>query len=381
MKLTAQILLNPNKEQAQMLAETLQAANKACNFISDYAWEKQVFKKYDLQTAVYYQAKERFHLSAQMVVRSLSKVADSYKLDKEKKRTFRPLGSIAYDSRILSYKTIKQTISIWTIGSRDIESRSKSGGSTGGPKVGRQTIPYLVGEHHKQLLQYQQGESDLVYKKGRFYLLATCEVPEEESDPFVDVIGVDLGIVNIATTSEGHTHTGEQIEAVRQWYFSRKQVLQSVGTKSAKRRLKHLSGKESKFRTHTNHRISKELVQYAAYTNSAIALEDLSGIRKGTKVRKAQRAKHSSWSFYQLRSFVTYKAKQKGVTVLLVDPRNTSRTCNECGHCEKANRKSQSEFLCKCCGHTALADFNASKNIKALGLLSIQPMVSTRNCA
>jgi putative transposase len=360
MKLTAQILLNPTKEQAQLLVETLQAANKACNFISDYAWDKQVFKKFDLQTAVYYQIKEKFNLSAQMVVRCLSKVADAYKLDKKSKRTFRPLGSIAYDNRILSYKTIKQTVSLWTL-------------------EGRQTIPYLVGEHHKRLLQYQQGESDLVFKKGRFYLLATCEVPEEESEPFVNVLGVDLGIVSIATTSEGQTYTGEQIEAVRQWYFNRKQVLQSVGTRSAKRRLKKLSGKESKFRTHTNHKISKELVQYAAYTNSAIALEDLTGIRKGTKVRKAQRAKHNSWSFHQLRSFVTYKAKKKGITVLLVDPRNTSRTCNECGHCDKANRKSQSNFLCLSCGHSANADFNASKNMKALGLLSIQPMVSTCN--
>ena len=112
MKLTAQILLNSSKEQAKMLIETLQAANQACNFISDYGWDKQVFKKYDLQTAVYYQVKASFKLSAQMVVRCLSKVADAYKVDKEKKRIFRPLASIVYDSRILSYKTIQQRVSI-----------------------------------------------------------------------------------------------------------------------------------------------------------------------------------------------------------------------------------------------------------------------------
>ena len=219
MKLTAQLLLNPTKEQAQLLVETLQAANQACNFISDYGWDKQVFKKYDLQTAVYYPVKEKFSLSAQMVVRCLSKVADAYQLDKATKRTFRPLGSIAYDSRILSYQTSKQRVSVWTL-------------------AGRQKIPYLVGDHHQQLLQYQQGESDLVYEKGRFYLLATCEVAEGEFFPFVDVLGVDLGIVNLATTSAGISYSGKQIEAVRQWYFNRKQVLQSVGTKSAKRRLK-----------------------------------------------------------------------------------------------------------------------------------------------
>src|SRR5690606_17796644 len=150
MKLTAQILLNPTAEQAQLLVDTIKQANTACNEVSSFAWEKKVFRKFDLQKELYYGIKDRYNLSAQMVVRCLSKVADSYKLDKDTKRSFSPLGSIAYDSRILTYKTLKQTVSIWTL-------------------QGRQTIPYLVGEHHKQLLQYQQGESDLVFKKGRFY--------------------------------------------------------------------------------------------------------------------------------------------------------------------------------------------------------------------
>jgi putative transposase len=70
------------------------------------------------------------------------------------------------------------------------------------------------------------------------------------------------------------------------------------------------------------------------------------------------------WSFFQLRSFVEYKAQLVGVPIVLVDPRNTSRTCNVCGHCEKANRKSQAEFLCKHCGHSANADLNAARNIR-----------------
>jgi putative transposase len=362
MKLTAQILLNPTPEQAQLLVDTIRQANAACNEVSTFAWEKKLFRKFDLQKELYYGIKDKYNLSAQMVVRCLSKVADSYKLDKNTERSFRPLGSIAYDTRILSYKTLKQTVSIWTL-------------------QGRQTIPYLVGEHHKQLLQYQQGESDLVFKKGRFYLLATCEVPEEESEPFVGVIGVDLGIVQIATTSDNQSYSGQHIEQVRQWYFNRKQVLQSVGTPSAKRRLRQLSGREAKFRKDTNHRISKELVQNAKYTNRAIVLEDLSGIRKGVKVKKAQRAKHSSWGFYELRSFIQYKAKQKGVSVVLINPAYTSRTCSECGCSDKANRKSQSDFACKDCGHSENADYNAAKNIRHLGLLSIQPMVSAKAVA
>ena len=357
MKLTAQILLNPTKEQAQMLLEILSVANSACNEISAYAFEKKVFKKFDLQKELYYRIKENHNLSAQMVVRCLSKVADSYKLDKKVQRTFRKYGSIAYDTRILSYKTKNQAVSIWTL-------------------QGRKTITYLVGEHHAKLLEYQQGESDLVFKKGKFYLLATCEVPEEESEPFVEVLGVDLGIVNILTDSDGETFSGNQVQQISQWYSGRRAKLQSVGTKSAKRRLKKLSGKESKFKKDTNHKISKQIVEKAKCTNRAIALENLSGIRKGVKVKKEQRSKHSSWAFNELRTFIEYKAKQKGVSVILIDPRNTSRTCSKCGHCERSNRKSQSEFVCKKCSYNENADYNASKNIKNIGALSVSPMVS-----
>jgi transposase len=83
----------------------------------------------------------------------------------------------------------------------------------------------------------------------------------------------------------------------------------------------------------------------------------------------------TGWSFHQLRSFLAYKAELIGVSIIYVDPRNTSRTCNECGHCEKANRRSQSEFACQSCGHRANADLNAAKNIRSLGYVSV-PIVT-----
>jgi IS605 OrfB family transposase len=112
--------------------------------------------------------------------------------------------------------------------------------------------------------------------------------------------------------------------------------------------------------------VSKHLVEKAKDTNVGIALEDLSGITKRTTVRKAQRAKRHSWSFYQLRQFITYKATLKGVPVVVVDPRNTSKKmCSACGYIAKANRKNQAEFCCKKCGHSENADYNAAKNIAA----------------
>jgi putative transposase len=102
--------------------------------------------------------------------------------------------------------------------------------------------------------------------------------------------------------------------------------------------------------------VSKHLVEKAKDTNVGIALEDLSGITKRTTVRKTQRAKRHSWSFYQLRQFITYKAILKGVPVIVVDPRNTSRMCSACGHIAKANRKNQAKFCCKKCGYSENAD-------------------------
>ena len=133
---------------------------------------------------------------------------------------------------------------------------------------------------------------------------------------------------------------------------------------------------DPELRRDINHQISKLLVEKAKDTGRAIALEDLGGIRDRVTVRKSQRARHHSWSFFQLRSFIEYKAKRAGVPLVLVDPRNTSRTCSVCGHCEKKNRKSQSEFVCRSCGHSMNADVNAALNIGEKGAFNL-PMVSS----
>ncbi|MGQ9905228.1 MAG: RNA-guided endonuclease InsQ/TnpB family protein, partial [Anaerolineae bacterium] len=136
------------------------------------------------------------------------------------------------------------------------------------------------------------------------------------------------------------------------------------GSLSAKRHLRKLAGRQHRFQKDVNHQISKRLVAKAQRTNRAIALEELMGIRARTRARGAeQRARHSNWSFAQLRAFIEYKARLAGVPVVLVDPKHTSQQCARCGHIEKANRRNQSEFLCRACGHTAHADVNAAQNI------------------
>ncbi len=176
-------------------------------------------------------------------------------------------------------------------------------------------------------------------------------------------MGVDLGIVNLATDSEGETFSGAPVKMARARYHTRRQRLQKVNTKNAKRRLRKNAGRERRFQKDINHCIAKTLVRKAVVSCKALAFEDLSGIRERVTVRHEQRYERHSWAFYELRQFLTYKAAWAGVPLRLVDPRNTSRTCSQCGHCEKANRKSQEAFLCQRCGFALNADLNATINI------------------
>jgi putative transposase len=343
-KLTAKVKLQPTSEQHHALLQTLEQANAACNQISEVAWQHRVFSQFKIHKLTYYDLRESSGLSAQMVVRCISKVADAYKLDRQTQRTFKPHGAIAYDDRILSWNIDKSQVSLWTI-------------------EGRLKIPFVTGQPQLELLQYQRGESDLAYIRGEFYLFATCEIEDpEELDPKA-VLGIDLGIVNIAVDSDGEIFSGSQVNHVRYRHRRLRKKLQQKGTKDSRRRLKKLSGKERHFATHVNHVISKRIVAKAQGTTRAIALEQLTGIRARVTARKSQRATLHSWSFHQLKGFVTYKAQRAGVPVFGVDPRNTSRTCPVCGWVDKANRPTQRSFLCTQCGFAGLADYIAAGNI------------------
>lgn len=362
MKLTAKVKLQPNPEQFVSLAQTLAIANEACNYISDRAWETKTFGQFAIHKLVYHDVKERFQgISAQVIVRCIAKVCDSYKIDKKTKRTFKPTGSIAFDARILSWKLDTNFVSIWTMD-------------------GREKIPFVCTERAKELLSGKRGESDLLLMKGNFYLFTSCEVEEPTPDDTDDVIGIDMGIVNIATDSDGAIFSSRAVNNVRFRHRRLRAKLQAKQTKSAKRKLRSLSGKEMRFAKDTNHVISKAIVQKAKDTARSIAIEELGGIRDRTQFRKAQRTQLHSWSFAQLRAFLEYKAKLIGVRVIPVDPRNTSRTCICCGHIDKANRKSQALFLCVDCGYSAHADTVASINIRRRAILSL-PIVSANGVA
>ena len=356
MKLIVRIKLQPTSEQHVSLKQTLEAANAACNYVSDLAWRERTFGQFALHKLCYADVRAQFGLGADCAVRVFAKVADGYKLDRKSKRTFKPHGAFPFNDRLVSYKLEQRIVSIWTMD-------------------GRQKMPFVVSELGAQLLEGLRRECDVVYRKGEFYLYQCCDVDEPPVDDVDDFLGVDMGVTNIAVDSTGKIHQGKTMKSVRFRHRKLRAKLQKKGTKSARRRLKKLAGKEQRFAKDVNHVISKHIVAKAKDTGCGIALEDLTHIRKRVTARKPQRATLSGWSFAQLRAYIEYKAKLMGVPVVAVDPRNTSRTCPCCGHIDKANRKTQSTFLCVSCGFSGLADHIAAVNIGRGALLSV-PNVS-----
>lgn len=201
--------------------------------------------------------------------------------------------------------------------------------------------------------------------------------PEEpEAIDILGVLGCDLGIVNILSDSDGNTYSGGQVNGLRHRHRRLRQHLQAKGTRSARKLLKKRSRKESRFAKTVNHTISKRVVETAQGTHRAIALEELGGIRDRVTVRRSQRATLHNWSFYQLRTFIEYKARRAGIPVIPVDPRNTSRTCPACGCIDKRNRPTQRLFSCISCGFSGPADIIAAGNIARRAAVNL-PNVST----
>ncbi|MCC5476640.1 transposase [Streptomyces sp. JA03] len=369
MKLVVQVKLLPTPEQATALEATLRACNEAADWVSEVAFEKDVKRSFALRKHTYAEIRARWNLGAQAAQHVIKKTCDAYATLKASLRagnlgkagskrhrkatgkpvSFRPEAAQPYDDRMLSWQIAERRLSVWTV-----QGRVKDVAFTGSP------------EQLATLALYRKGESDLVCRDGMWFLNATCEIPEAPANTGpVDFLGVDLGIANIATTSDGRIMAGRELNRIRTRERKLRAKLQKKNTPSAKRRLKRRRRKEARRAKDINHKIAKHVVAEAERTGRGIALEDLTGIRERVRLRKPQRATHSSWAFAQLGAFIAYKARKAGVPVVYVDPAYTSRTCAECGHIDRANRVSQAWFACRSCGFVDHADRNGSRNIRA----------------
>ncbi|MFC9672807.1 RNA-guided endonuclease InsQ/TnpB family protein [Streptomyces sp. NPDC056949] len=369
MKIVVQVKLMPEAEQAAALRSTLRTVNDLACWVSRVAFARGVPREYELRKHTYAHLKAE-GLGAQAAQHVVKKVREAYttlhanlragNLGKPKSRrrikaeskpiAFRPEAAQPYDDRCLSWQYDAQTVSIWTTAGRIKNVRFA-----------------CSADALKTLRDYRKGEADLIERDGVFYLIATCDVPEAEAYEPDGFIGVDLGIVNIATTSTGYQAAGRGLGRYRKRQLALRAKLQKKRTKSAKRRLKERSRRETRHVKNTNHIIAKTIVTEAERTAHGIALEELRGIRRRVRLRKPQRVQLHSWAFAQLGDFIVYKAKRAGVPLVYVDPAYTSQTCSQCGHVDKRNRVNQGIFICRGCGVVAHADRNASHNIAARG--------------
>jgi IS605 OrfB family transposase len=350
MKLTVRIRLMPDAKQEASLKAMTERFNDAADWIAGELFARDLSNKITAQGLLYHEIRERFGLSSQTAILALHRACEAYKRDKSMRPRFRKDAAITYDVRAMSFKGIDK-VSLLTLS-------------------GRIVVPMVVTGYQAERIGFPKGQCDLVRRRdGKWYLFVTVEVPDGSPLDPTDFIGVDLGIANIATDSDGNQHSGKPVERVRRKHNLQRKRLQRKNTKGARKKIRRMRDKEARFRRHENHCISKRIVGSARRTGRGIALEDLDGIRRRVTARGGDaRNRLSGWAFAQLGAFIGYKARLAGVPVVHVDPRDTSRTCAECGHCEKSNRRSQEEFLCRGCGHADHADANAARNIRALAV-------------
>ena len=351
--------LRTNSITADALADTMAKFNAACNALSRQAWDTETFRVFDLHRLAYHATRAEFGLPAQLTVRALAKVCDTYKTDRSVMHTFGPRGAVVFDARCFKLKGVSSAELTTTQGRFSF---SLAHG----------------GKQREQLLAGTTGEADLLFRDGNYYLSISVKTPDPpRADTSGGVLGVDMGIVEIATDSGANSYSGEPVKSARIRLRTHRRQLQSRQTNSAKKRLRRIARKQSRFVRDTNHVISKKIVQTALLAAKALALETLAGIRERASVMGCtMRWLMGNWAFLDLAAKIAYKAAEVGIPVIYVDPRNTSRTCSDCGYCDKANRQSQSRFKCLECGSEFNADFNAAKNIGTRAELSTRLLSS-----
>ena len=203
----------------------------------------------------------------------------------------------------------------------------------------------------------------VIHDCGEWYVSYVCEVEAQLLPRTGQSVGIDVGTTHFLTTSDGefvnnprHFQNAMKKLRVAQRSVSRKPDKRSNSRRKVVKVVAKLHRKVARQRLDFHHKQARRLVN----ENDLIAHENLNvgGMGRGNLARSIHDV---GWSqFFQVLAF---KAECAGKRVVAVDPRYTSQRCNVCGHTEKANRVNQSKFVCRDCGHTANADYNAALNI------------------
>jgi len=326
------------------LIETMKQYSYSANKVIDFGWNIQTDDKRELHDLTYYKIRKETQLPSQLVCSSRDKAVEVIKSvfkSKGNKPVAKKLMTIRYDARSFSFKSDRTSyyVSLSTI-------------------KGRIKIPVEIPEYYWKYLDWRVRSADLVYdRKKRLFLHVVFSRELPISTPSKNTLGIDLGVNNIAVTSNKQFFNAKQIKLKKIKFKRLKAKLQAKGTKSAKKLLKKISGREKRFMAWVNHNVSKEIVENVE--EGIIVMEKLKGIRKQRLGKRLNFWLHS-WSFYQLQSFIEYKAIRKGINVIRVNPYRTSKICSRCGN---IGSRSKSFFKCKHCDYTLNADLNASFNL------------------
>ena len=368
--------------------DTLIAYRDACNYVSEYIFNHNfVLKQSDLQLALYHELRNRFGLKSQMTQSVFKTVIARYKTVQTQLRKQRVWDGYKKDNHgkdVPNYIN-KDLTFLWNpivfkrprldlVRNRDYSfkdnllSMNTINGRILVEVYGLSENPYFDGS-------WKLGTGKVV-RSGKhwfFHVAASKEVPEFELPQLKHVVGIDRGLRQILTAydEKGQTRfvNGTFIAKKRNHYARLRARLQAKGTKSAKRRLRSLSGRESRWMSDVNHQLSKTLVQtYGKQT--LFVLEDLTGVTFDTvhSRKKEHRYEHHSWSFYDLEQKLRYKAHLNESEVVSVDAHYTSQRCPKCGTIDKSSRdKGFHQYTCSNCGYSSNDDRVGAMNIYELG--------------
>jgi len=352
-----------------IIDRTMDGFAEACNQILVAASLHKCYNTTKLHHLTYKPVKEATGLKANHICQAIRRVIANLKAT-QKIKQFRPT-SVSLDARTFVYHPNTSEVGVTLIDKRH-------------------TFKLLIGNYQRALLAGQQPTSATLVKRkkdGSYYINIAIELPTPPTGKTPKVVGVDLGRREIATTSTGKAWSGEKLQNTRDRYSRVRANVSSKRTRSSRKLLRRLCGRERRFQEWVNHKIGKELVSEAKLLGAALAFEDLSNILKSLNQKprtKTERRRTNNWAFYQLRMFTSYKAAIAGVPIVLVPAPYTSQTCSRCHHIHPERGKSYrngKRFKCGHCGLEDDADINAAKTIASLGVVFVnQPEIPGIAC-